>query len=131
MPSGGNVGASDVVIVAPNAVVSVPPADPARLLDASGVAQGTVENPLVIAGASGNGQPQLDAFGRWRSADPFTLFNSRLTFDSEPLLWDDQQTAGAGTTTTHSANAASVTLAVAAACASRRRGSRTSQASRR
>lgn len=53
-----------------------------------------------------------DAFGRIQVATPQTLFESKQIYDTQPLLWDDQQTSGAGTSSTYNANQASTTLAV-------------------
>jgi hypothetical protein len=53
-----------------------------------------------------------DAFGRLRVSEPTTLFDSKQIFDSQPLYWDDQETAGSGTSSTHSANRASSMLKV-------------------
>lgn len=64
--------------------------------------------------------PNLDAFARLRVSSPFTLFDSRQVFDSQPLFWDDVQASGAGTTSTHNANQASTTLLVANVTAGRR-----------
>lgn len=44
-----------------------------------------------------------DAFRRWRTSAPATLFDSKQIVDNQPLIWDDQQTSGAGTSTSHSA----------------------------
>ena len=70
--------------------------------------------------------PMFDAFGRLRTADPQTLFDSKLTQDAAPQFWDDQQLSGSGTTSTYSRPRASVTLAVTAATA----GSRARQSKR-
>lgn len=64
--------------------------------------------------------PSIDAFGRWRVSEPTTLFDSKQIHDSDPIFWDDAQTAGAGTTSTHSTNTASSTLLVANATAGTR-----------
>jgi len=34
----------------------------------------------------------IDAFGRWRVSEPFTLFDSKQLTDSSALFWDDQET---------------------------------------
>jgi hypothetical protein len=34
----------------------------------------------------------IDAFGRWRVSEPFTLFDSKQLTDSAALFWDDQET---------------------------------------
>lgn len=43
--------------------------------------------------------PSADAFGRLRSSEPATLFDSKLTgSDNQPLFWDEQLESGAGIT---------------------------------
>lgn len=66
------------------------------------------------------GQPELDAFGRSRTAEPATLFDSKQISDNAPLFWDDQETSGTGTTSTHSVNRASSAMAVTASTAGTR-----------
>src|SRR5512146_2047536 len=44
-----------------------------------------------------NAIEQSDAFGRLRSSEPFTIYDSKQLFDNQPLFWDDQQVSGAGT----------------------------------
>ena len=53
-----------------------------------------------------------DAFGRGRFSQPFTIFDSKQLHDSQPYLWDDQETSGSGTGSTHSSVRASTTLSV-------------------
>lgn len=55
--------------------------------------------------------PNLDAFDRLRISNPATIFDSKLLADNQPLVWDDQQTAGTATST-YNTNQSSVTLAV-------------------
>lgn len=64
----------------------------------------------------------IDAFGRQRVSEPFTLFDSKQIWDdggvsndaeNYPLFYDNQQTSGAGTTTAFNANRASTILSVA------------------
>lgn len=69
----------------------------------------------------------LDAFGRMRVSEPFTIFDSKQILDNQPLFWDDQQTSGTGTTSTYNTNQASTTLAVSASTA----GTRVRQSKRR
>lgn len=64
-----------------------------------------------------------DAFGRLRTSQPETLFDSKQIFDNQPLFWDDQETSGTGTSSTHSVDTASTTLSVSATTA----GTRTKQ----
>jgi hypothetical protein len=56
--------------------------------------------------------PRFDAFGRLRTAQPHTLFESKQLFDNQPLIWDDAETSGAGTTSTFDSDRASTTIAV-------------------
>jgi len=64
--------------------------------------------------------PTIDAFGRIRSVNPFTLFDSKQIFDNAPLFWDDQEVSGSGTSSSHSVATASSTLSVSATTAGRR-----------
>jgi len=64
--------------------------------------------------------PSIDAFGRWRSSEPVTIFDSKQIFDNQPLIFDDQEVSGTGTTSTHSRNTASTVLGVAASTAGKR-----------
>lgn len=64
--------------------------------------------------------PSIDGFGRWRTSEVTTLLDSKQLWDSDPLFWDDGQTAGAGTTSTHSVARASTTMLVANATAGTR-----------
>jgi hypothetical protein len=62
----------------------------------------------------------IDAFGRYRTSEPLTIFDSKQIVDAQPLFWDDAQTAGAGTSSTFNTNQASTTIAVSAATAGTR-----------
>ena len=53
-----------------------------------------------------------DAFSRLRVSNPTTLFDTKLLYDNQPLLWDDMQIYGNGTTSTHNSNEACVILSV-------------------
>lgn len=64
--------------------------------------------------------PQVDSFGRQRVSEPLTIFDSKLLFDSLPLLWDDQELSGSGTASVHNAARAQQELSVAANTAGRR-----------
>jgi len=64
-----------------------------------------------------------DAFGRLRTAEPRTLFDSKQLYDNQPLFWDDQETSGSGTSSSHNPNTASTTISVGATTA----GTRTRQ----
>ena len=55
--------------------------------------------------------PNIDAFDRLRVSEPSTIFDCKMIADNQPLLFDDQQTAGTATST-YNTNQASVTLAV-------------------
>lgn len=61
-----------------------------------------------------------DAFGRLRTSNPETLFDSKQLFDNQPLFWDDQEVSGSGTGSTHSAATASTTITVGATTAGKR-----------
>lgn len=76
----------------------------------------TATNTSVEFGDSAS----LDASSRLRTSDPLTLFESKLLFDAEPLLWDDAEVSGGGTSSTHSTDTSSVTMAVSAATAGKR-----------
>ncbi len=56
--------------------------------------------------------PAIDAFNRLRVAEPTTLFDSKQIFDSQPLFWNDVQTAGGGTGSAYRTNEASTRLSV-------------------
>lgn len=59
------------------------------------------------------GNQSLDAFHRQRVSQPLALFSSKLLYDAQPIVWDDQQTSGGGTSSTFLANQAAVQMAVA------------------
>lgn len=78
----------------------------------------------------------LDAFGRLRVSEPYTIFDSKQvvkdstllnTVENQPYLFDNAQTAGAGTATLFDINTASTTLSVTAVTA----GTRVRQSRRR
>ena len=54
--------------------------------------------------------PSIDAFGRWRSSNPETLFDSKMINDDKSLFWITE-TTGSGSTS-YNANQASFTLSV-------------------
>jgi hypothetical protein len=70
--------------------------------------------PVVALATNG---PQGDAFGRLRTSNPVTLFDSKQAFDNQPLFWDDVEVSGGSTTSTHSADRASSILGVGATTA--------------
>jgi len=88
-------------------------------------------------GSSGSqGQPikagdsfSIDAFGRWRTSEPFTVFDSKNVFDDDglasnvennPLFFDNEETSGSGTSTSLRINEASQRLSVSATTAGTR-----------
>jgi len=52
----------------------------------------------------------IDAFGRWRVSEPYTIFDSKMVNDKQPLYYDEV-TSGTGAAT-HDTNEASVTMSV-------------------
>ena len=68
--------------------------------------------------------PSIDAFGRLRVSNPQTLFDSKNIFndpdqtdaseENQPLFYDNQETAGAGTSTAYNTNESSQELLVSA-----------------
>jgi len=62
----------------------------------------------------------LDAFARQRMSEPATIFDSKLTGDNRPLLYDDQEVSGGGTSSVYSVNSSSVLLSVSNLTAGRR-----------
>ena len=62
---------------------------------------------LPIVPADGHA---VDGFGRLRVSEPLTSFNNKQLWDSQPLFWDDQETAGAGTSSTHNPDIASTVM---------------------
>lgn len=64
--------------------------------------------------------PHNDAFGRLRTSDPITLFDSKQIHDNAPLFWDDSEVSGSGTTSSHSTATASTTISVGASTAGKR-----------
>ena len=49
----------------------------------------------------------VDAFGRLRTAEPLTIFESKQIFDNQPLFWNELLESGAGITSAHSVDTAS------------------------
>ena len=74
--------------------------DPAQLVSIQSMP------PVVLSPIGG----MFDAFGRLRVSTPFTLFSSKMLYDKQAHLWDDQQVSGASTTSTFNTNQSSVTL---------------------
>lgn len=54
----------------------------------------------------------IDAFGRWRTSEPFTIFDSKQLHDNQPLFWDDAETSGTSTSSAHSVAEAATTISV-------------------
>lgn len=54
----------------------------------------------------------LDAFGRARVSEPFTLFDSKQIFDNAPLFWDDEEVSGSGTSSVYSNQLAATRMSV-------------------
>lgn len=74
-------------------------------------ATSTVIGKVLLGNSSAN-----DAFGRLRTSNPVTLFESSMEVDEQPLLWNTYtQNSGA---TSYNTNQSSVTLSVASATAS-------------
>lgn len=53
-----------------------------------------------------------DAFGRLRVSEPYTLFDSKLLYDTQPFLWDELQISGSNTGSSYNSNEAAVTMTV-------------------
>lgn len=64
--------------------------------------------------------PSIDAFGRQRVSNPYTVFDSKQLFGPQSLFFDDQETSGGGTSSSHDPNKASTTIGVSAATAGKR-----------
>lgn len=62
--------------------------------------------------ANSSNTPAIDAFGRQRTSQPFTVFDSKQVFDTQPLIWNNSLT---NATATYNTNQASTTLAISAA----------------
>lgn len=83
--------------------------------------QSQIRNSINIATGDG---PEVDAFGRLRVATPYTLFDSKSTFDAQALLFDDVELSGVGTATAYSSNTSSVVISVGSNTAVRVRQSK-------
>ena len=59
----------------------------------------------------------VDAFGRYRTGTPLTIFSSTLIHDTRPLDWSEEEVSGSGTSAVYNRNAATQTLKVSAATA--------------
>ena len=65
-------------------------------------------------------QNTLDAFGRSRVSEPYTVFDSKQLGSNQSLFWDDQETSGSGTSSDYSEDTSSTTLTVSATTAGTR-----------
>src|SRR6056297_995891 len=54
--------------------------------------------PIYASSAYSKTNAAVDAFGRSRVSQTFTLFDSQQQYDKQPLLWDEN-TVGAGVST--------------------------------
>ena len=61
--------------------------------------------------------PSIDAFGRARVANPTTIFDSKLTFNNQPLIWDEELETGSGITGNYTQDTASVIISSTASTA--------------
>lgn len=71
-----------------------------------------VYNALIGLGMDPFSATSLDAFGRLRVANPYTLFDSQNRYQKDPQFWDDLTGSG---TSTYVANESSVDLATTTA----------------
>lgn len=62
----------------------------------------------------------IDAFGRLRISEPYTLQDNKDIFGSNPAIWDELEVSGSGTSTIVNTNRASVSLHVSANTVGRR-----------
>lgn len=56
--------------------------------------------------------PAIDAFERLRVTNPYTVFDSKQLFDTQPLIWNNSLTSASAT---YNTNQASTTLSISAA----------------
>lgn len=61
---------------------------------------------------SADDSPSIDPFGRWRTSQPFTLFDSKQLIDKSPVYFDEETNGTA--TSVHSAVDAATTMSVSA-----------------
>ena len=57
-------------------------------------------NAQLAAGMKAGDSPSVDAFGRWRVANPQNVFDAQFTYDLQPIIYE-QITAESGATITH------------------------------
>jgi hypothetical protein len=70
------------------------------------------EYSLRVSVAEQSDNPSLDAFGRMRVSEPFTLFDSKQLHDKQPLFWDEVVASNA--TSVHSDEDACVNMTITA-----------------
>jgi hypothetical protein len=58
--------------------------------------------------------PALDAFGRLRTSEPYTIFDSKQLHDNQPLFFSQEALSGSGGSATYTNASASTTLSVTA-----------------
>ena len=70
-------------------------------------------NPVPMTLVQSDGGALFDAFGRLRFSEPLTLFDSKLLYDKNSLVWDEKITNGSGSATSiHSTTHARVRMHV-------------------
>lgn len=82
--------------------------------------EGNLEREAINKPIYGADTGSVDAFGRWRTSEPTTVFDSKQLYDNLPLLYDDQEVSGSGTGSTHNPNTASSTMTVSGSTAGKR-----------
>jgi hypothetical protein len=50
-----------------------------------------------LSGIEAKDSGSVDAFARWRTSEPVTIFESQLQYDEQPILWETSLTGGAST----------------------------------
>jgi hypothetical protein len=74
------------------------------------VNQGTT--PWIVDGSSSNAVGNTDAFGRTRTSNPFTLFDSSFRYGDNIFKWNHVTNGGAGSSVSHLANESTMALNV-------------------
>lgn len=99
------------------------------LIDGRGNAYAMKVNSDGSINITSNDDGHLDAFGRQRVSEPYTIFDSKNIFnnpdiadseENQPLYYDNQEVSGSGTSTTYNVNQASNTLSVSLNTAGKR-----------
>jgi hypothetical protein len=83
----------------------------------------TGKTSLVFSNQASLAQ-NFDSFGRLRTAEPQTQFDSKQIADNQFLFWDDKEVSGSGTSSVYNTNRASTTLWVGAEAGRRVRQTR-------